>query len=246
MTAVAGRIRIGTSGWDYTHWRGAFYPGELDTADWLAFYARRFGSVEINNSFYRLPSADTLRAWRGQVPGGFRFAVKASRYITHMKKLKDPADSVSRLFERIAVLGEQVGPVLFQMPPRWRFNGERLECFLRALSADYRYAFEFRDHSWLDERTYALLARHGAALCIYELDGFLSPKRVTADLVYIRLHGPGAAYQGSYDVQALAGWAGAISTWAAQGREVWCYFDNDQDGFAALDAARLEAMLRSD
>lgn len=243
MSAASGRIRIGTSGWVYPHWRGPFYPEDLSTTDWLDFYAHRFGSVEINHSFYRLPSAQTLSDWCARVPPGFRFAVKASRYITHMKKLRDPATSVSALFERIAVLGERVGPVLFQMPPRWHVDGDRLDRFLRALSADYRYVFEFRDHSWLDQSVYDLLERHRAGLCIYELDGFVSPKRVTTDLAYIRLHGPGAAYQGSYDTQTLAGWAGAISSWSRQGHDVWCYFDNDQDGFAALDAARLDDML---
>jgi uncharacterized protein YecE (DUF72 family) len=240
---MSGRIRIGTSGWVYPHWRGPFYPEDLAPAAWLDFYARRFDSVEINNTFYRLPSVATLRDWRERVPCDFRFAVKASRYITHMKKLKDPKASVSSLFERIEVLGDRVGPVLFQIPPNWRFDGDRLDRFLRELSGDYRYAFEFRDHSWLEARTFALLSRHRAALCIYELDGFHSPKQLTTDFVYIRLHGPGAAYEGSYDVQTLAGWAGAISSWCGQGHDVWCYFDNDQDGFAALDAARLHAML---
>lgn len=246
MATGSGRIHIGTSGWVYPHWRGPFYPDDLASADWLGFYAERFGSVEINNSFYRLPSTETLRQWCDTVPAEFRFAVKASRYITHMKKLRDPKASVARLFERIAVLGERTGPVLFQVPPRWHRDEERLDRFLGELSSDYRYAFEFRDHSWLDERTYERLARHGAALCIYELDGFLSPKEITTDFVYIRLHGPGGAYQGSYDAQTLAGWAGAISTWSRQGNAVWCYFGNDQEGFAARDATRLDAMLTHD
>jgi uncharacterized protein YecE (DUF72 family) len=238
-----GLIHIGTSGWHYDHWRRPFYPEDLTQKAFLTFYQQRFHTVEINNSFYQLPSEKTLFDWRESVPPGFIFAVKGSRYITHMKKLKDPGQSVPPLLERIQSLGDRLGPILFQLPPRWRFNEERLGAFLEALPRDYRYALEFRDPTWLNQEVCRLLRKHSAAFCIYELAGRISPKEVTADFVYIRLHGPGDAYQGRYDRQTLAGWAGAISTWTAQGLTVFCYFDNDEAGYAALNALELQEML---
>ncbi len=238
------RIHIGTSGWSYDHWKGPFYPEDLPNNQMLDYYLRHFQTVEINSSFYHLPRKQTLEHWREAVPAGFLFAAKASRYITHMKKLKDPGKSVATFLERISVLEDKLGPILFQLPPRWHLNVQRLTTFLDALSSEFRYAFELRDQSWLNEQVYALLARHNAAFCIYELDGFLSPKKITTDFVYVRLHGPDGPYQGSYDDPALAGWAGAFSTWSAQGRGIFCYFDNDQAGYAAQNAARLRSMLQ--
>jgi uncharacterized protein YecE (DUF72 family) len=236
-------IHIGTSGWHYGHWRGPFYPEDLGSHRMLAYYAERFHTVEINNSFYQLPPEPTLRKWRDTAPPGFIFAVKGSRFITHMKKLKDPERSLAPFLERMARLGEKLGPILFQLPPRWRFNGERLAAFLQALPGKYRYTLELRDQSWINARALELLAAHGAAFCIYELNGYLSPREVTADFVYIRLHGPGGPYQGQYSNQTLAAWAEAITAWSQEGREVFCYFDNDERGFAAQDAARLQDML---
>jgi uncharacterized protein YecE (DUF72 family) len=200
--------------------------------------------VEINNSFYNLPSRSTFARWRESVPEGFAFAVKASRYITHMKKLKDPMDSLERFLERVQHLEGTRGPILFQLPPRWNRNGERLKGFLEALPPELPCAFEFRDPSWFAEETYAALERHNAAFCIYELSGSVSPKRITTDFVYVRLHGPGGAYQGSYDTSALAGWAGAFSSWNRQGKSVYCYFDNDQNAYAAHNAVELADMMR--
>jgi uncharacterized protein YecE (DUF72 family) len=238
------QIRIGTSGWSYDHWVGPFYPRGLAADERLAFYARRFDSAEINNSFYRLPSERTLAVWRETVPDGFSFAVKTSRYITHMKKLKDPRQGLTRFLERIALLEDRLGPVLFQLPPRWHFNGERLEQFLGALGGDFRFVFELRDRSWLNGRTLELLASSNAAFCIYELDGFLTPKEITADFVYVRLHGPNGPYRGDYDQQTLSGWAGAFSAWSARGLDVYCYFDNDEAGYAVANALALRQMLR--
>lgn len=212
----------------------------------LTTYARRFSTVEINNSFYRLPERGTLEHWRKTAPRDFLFAAKASRYITHMKKLRDPKRSSDRFFERIAVLGSKLGPVLFQLPPHWSFDERRLGDFLGALSPEYRYAFEFRDRSWLNERSYRMLAEHDACLCIYDLEGYTSPKQLTTDFVYLRLHGPRTAYRGRYRKPALQKWAAAISTWAAQGKSVFCYFDNDEAGHAANDALRLRQLLEDD
>ena len=236
-------LHIGTSGWHYDHWRGPFYPESLPSKEFLTFYQHYFHTVEINNSFYRLPSEKALRGWRDSVPAGFLFAVKGSRYITHMKKLQDPHRSLAPFLERIQVLGDRLGPILFQLPPRWGFNEDRLRAFLAALPRQYRYALEFRDPAWLQEKAYSLLKEYGAAFCIYEFAGFLSPRQVTADFVYIRLHGPGGAYQGRYDRRTLAGWAEAISAWAARGLPVFCYFDNDEAGFAAQNALELQNLL---
>lgn len=242
MTQPA-RIHIGTSGWHYDHWKGPFYPEDLGTGEMLDFYAAHFRAAEINNSFYRLPAAKTLETWRESVPGGFCFAVKASRYLTHMKKLKEPRQPLETFLERIGALGDRLGPVLFQLPPRWRCNHKRLGNFLAEIPAGVRCAFEFRDPSWFNDEVYAVLRSAGAAFCIYDLAGTTSPREVTADFVYLRLHGPGKAYEGSYGRSALAGWAGALSAWSRQGKEVFCFFDNDQDGYAARNALELKAML---
>ncbi len=236
-------LYIGTSGWSYDHWTGPFYPDDLAAGDRLAHYAEQFLTVEINNSFYHLPEAGVVDQWRDTVPADFVFSAKASRYITHMKKLKDPHETVPPLLQRVDRLGDRLGPVLFQLPPRWHVNPERLEAFLECLDRRHRYAFEFRDPSWFDKTILRLLEKHDAAFCIYELNGALSPKHVTTDFVYVRLHGPGAAYQGRYDNRTLAGWAGAFSAWIGQGRAVYCYFDNDQEGHAVLNALSLKQML---
>uniref|UniRef100_A0A7V6DP05 DUF72 domain-containing protein n=1 Tax=Desulfobacca acetoxidans TaxID=60893 RepID=A0A7V6DP05_9BACT len=238
-----GLIHIGTSGWHYDHWRGPFYPENLAKADFLEFYRQKFHTVEINNSFYRLPSEKALIDWRESVPAGFIYAVKGSRFITHMKKLQDPAKSLAPFLERVQLLGDRLGPILFQLPPHWHFNEERLRAFLAALPKEYRYALELRDPTWLNQRASDLLREFGAGFCIYELAGRISPREVTADFVYLRLHGPGGAYQGRYDRRTLAGWAAAISAWAAEGKTVYCYFDNDEAGYAAINALELQEML---
>lgn len=236
-------IHIGTSGWSYDAWTRPFYPDGLSAAERLAWYAGHFGSVEIDTSFYRLPEPETVARWRDTVPAGFVFSVKASRYITHMKKLKDPAATLPPFLERVALLGDRLGPILFQLPPRWACNLARLESFLTALDTRHRYAFEFRDPSWFGPDTLAALGRHGAAFCIYDLDGRLSPLAATADFVYLRLHGSDGAYQGRYDDATLESWAGHIARWAGEGRAVYAYFDNDQHGYAALNALRLKQLL---
>jgi uncharacterized protein YecE (DUF72 family) len=236
-------IYIGTSGWYYEQWKGPFYPEDLSKGGFLEYYADRFQTVEINNTFYQLPKKKTLIVWRDTVPAGFIFSVKASRYITHMKKLKDPEEPVSNFLERIDVLEDKLGPILFQLPPNWNLNPERLRIFLEALPKRYRYAFEFRDPSWFDSRAYDALAEHGAAFCIYDFGGRLSPKKVTTDFIYVRLHGPHGPYKGQYGIRELTRWAGVFLTWARQGKEIYCYFDNDQAGYAAQDALRSQAMV---
>jgi uncharacterized protein YecE (DUF72 family) len=236
-------IYIGTSGWHYQHWKGPFYPEDLPDKRLFEYYLKHFQTAEINNTFYQLPQKKTFTQWRESAPEGFLFAVKASRYITHMKKLKDPQEPLANFMGRVTGLGDRLGPVLFQLPPKWHFNLERLKSFLRALPGDYRYAFEFRDPSWFNERTNQALAERGAAFCIYDFEQRQSPRSVTADFVYVRLHGPDGAYQGSYDDKVLSDWAEAFSSWADQGKEVFGYFDNDERGYAAQNALKLKELL---
>jgi uncharacterized protein YecE (DUF72 family) len=236
-------IHIGTSGWHYDHWVGPFYPQNMKPVDFLPYYARHFGATEINNTFYQLPKRNTLTQWRDATPKDFLFACKASRYITHMKKLKDPQESCRRFFGAVNALGEKLGPILFQLPPRWNANVERLESFLAALPECQRYAFEFRDASWFAADVYEVLARHNAAFCLYELGGRRSAVKVTADFVYVRLHGPDGPYRGSYDGRTLHGWIRRFHGWRREGRDVYCFFDNDEKGYAARDALRMKEML---
>lgn len=240
---MSGLVRIGTSGWHYPHWVGPFYPRGMPPGAFLAHYARQFDTVEVNNTFYGLPGPEAVAAWCRDTPPGFLFACKSSRYITHMKKLKDPEAATARFFEAVAALKPSLGPILFQLPPRWRCDPDRLAAFLDALPEGYRYAFEFRDQSWWCRPVYDLLERAGAALCIFDLAGQRSPVERTAGFVYIRLHGPAGAYQGSYDGRSLAGWARRIAAWRADGANVYCYFDNDEAGYAPQDAARLAEMI---
>ncbi|WP_295878954.1 DUF72 domain-containing protein [uncultured Thiohalocapsa sp.] len=237
---------IGTSGWSYDHWVGPFYPEHLPVDQRLAHYAGRLPSAEINNSFYQLPSEATLAHWRAAVPEGFVFSAKASRWIAHMKKLKDPADTLPPFLERMAALDPKLGPVLFQLPPRWHRNTRRLAAFLDTLDRldrRRRWVFELRDHSWLTADTLALLRGHNAAFCIYELDGFATEHAVTADFVYIRLHGPDGPYRGRYDDAALDAWASRIRDWLGGDLDVYCYFDNDEAGHAVQNALALEGRL---
>jgi uncharacterized protein YecE (DUF72 family) len=240
---MPGTIHIGTSGWHYDHWRGPFYPPDLSPAHFLAFYAERFATVEINNSFYRMPSPAALATWRDATPPSFRFAVKGSRYLTHMKKLKDPETGLANFLPRLEALGEKLGPILFQLPPHWRADPERLAAFLTALPASQRFAFELRDPSWHVPAIYERLAHHNAACCIYDLAGRQSPVALTADFVYVRLHGPDGAYQGCYDLAALAAWARRVREWADTMRAVYVYFDNDERGYAPSNALTLRALV---
>lgn len=235
-----GALRVGTCGWSYPEWRGGFYPRELRAADYLGHYAGRFDTVEIDNTFYRLPRPAAVAVWRETVPPGFLFALKAHRFITHMKKLKDPAEGLGNFLPLVEPLGDRLGPILFQLPPRWGRDDTRLEGLLEALPPGRRFAVEFRDDSWLVPPVTALLERHGVAFCQSDI-----PKPpadiVTAGFVMLRLHGPDPAkpYRGSYGETRLAAWLERIERWRAAGREVFCYFDNTMHGDAPRDALRL-------
>ena len=241
---MPARCLIGTSGWSYRHWRGPFYPsGMAKGGDQLRFYAERLDTVEVNGTFYRLIEVDTLRRWREATPAGFVFACKGSRYITHMKRLKEPERAVGRYFERVEALEDKLGPIVFQLPGRFKPDRARLANFLEALPVDHRYAFEFRDPAWFQSEILEDLAARNVALCLYEFAGQQAPLEVTADFVYIRLHGPGGPYQGSYSDAALRTWAKRIRAWTKAGRDVYCYFDNDDSGYAPQNALRLRSML---
>lgn len=240
-----GKIYIGTSGWHYAHWKGPFYPKDLPLKGFLAYYLEHFSTVEINRTFYSLPSKRVMEGYAKAAPRGFFFSVKASRFITHVKRLKDPKAPLKRLFSVLDGLKQHLGPILFQLPPNWKVNPERLEVFLKSLPKGHRYTFEFRDPSWLHEDIYALLRKYKASFCIYELDHFLTPSTITADFVYVRLHGPKGAYSGNYPLKTLKKWAEFFRKAAREGKDIFCYFDNDEAGYAARNAIQLKNLIES-
>ena len=238
-------VHIGTSGWHYKHWLGKFYPAKFPPARMLAYYSQHFSTVEINNSFYRLPPEESLVQWRQTVPEGFCFAVKASRYITHMKRLLDPENAVDRFFSRIELLGPSLGPILFQLPPKWCANAERLENFLSVLPRNHRYVFEFRDQSWCVSRIYDILRRHNAALCLHDWGALPWPSQFTADFAYIRFHGATGDYSGDYSPQTLQQWALQIRGWQSKLKAIYIYFNNDLGGYAITNAQALAKLLHT-
>jgi uncharacterized protein YecE (DUF72 family) len=237
-------VRIGCSGWIYPHWRGLFYPETLPVKRWFAFYAETFDTVEINNSFYRLPKAETFDAWREQAPQGFRYAVKANRFLTQAKKLKDCAEPLERMMPSFRHLGETLGPVLYQLPPRFKLNLERLESFLEIAPRDVVNVFEFREPSWYTEAVFEVLDRHGASLCAHDRPGSASPRRAVGRVAYLRFHGGLSKYYGRYRDERLLEWADWIAAQARSGRAVWAYFNNDPEAHAIADAQTLRAMVR--
>jgi uncharacterized protein YecE (DUF72 family) len=240
---VGMSILIGTSGWHYRHWVGAYYPPKTPAEEFLARYRLDFPTVEINNTFYRLPSPEVLAGWRETVPAGFRFAVKASRFITHFRKLKDAGESFRLFFDPIRILGKRLGPVLFQLPPHWHYDGGRLEAFLASLPAGPAYVFEFRDRDWYRDEAFALLDRFGAGLCIHDMPESKSPEEVAGKLAYVRFHGPEGKYAGSYPDKDLERWARRMREWAGRGLPVYAYFNNDVGGYAPKNAKTLMGFL---
>lgn len=237
-------IRIGCSGWNYRHWRGLFYPETLPAKRWFDFYAEQFDTVEINNSFYRLPKAETFDKWRDQAPPGFFYAVKANRYLTQAKKLKDCADPIARMMPPVRHLGATLGPILYQLPPSLRINLPRLEEFLSLLPRDLIHVFEFRERSWYVPETFALLERYGASFCCHDMGGSASERLAVGPIAYVRFHGAGGKYWGRYSDEALLGWTDWMKDQASAGRTVWGYFNNDTDAHAIHDALTLKAMVR--
>jgi uncharacterized protein YecE (DUF72 family) len=238
-----GAIHIGTSGWTYDGWRGPFYPEGVPKKDWLRWYGGQFSTCEINGSFYRTPSLEAVRAWRDETPEGFVFAWKASKFITHWKRLGPTSpSSVKLLNTRLRALGHKCGPVLFQLPARFKADRERLAKFLKMLSKR-RYAFEFRDESWYEPKVFDLLREHDVSLCLSDHRDAPAPWEVTASWVYVRGHGPTGEYKDRYSLITMRKWAAAMRRWKRRGLDVYCYFDNDQKSAAPKDAKRLITML---
>jgi uncharacterized protein YecE (DUF72 family) len=245
---VTGAARIGCSGWSYRDWRGVVYPRALPQRDWFAYYATMFDTVELNSTFYRLPSVATVDTWARAAPPGFLYAVKLGAFGSHRMKLGDAASWLSNHLDRARRLGHALGPTLVQLPPRWKRNVARLDEFLNAAPTTMRWAVELREPSWLDDEVFAVLARHGAALCVHDLlvD---HPWLTTTNWTYVRFHGPNASerpYRGSYDGQHLQTWAARLAALLSTGADGYVYFNNDYEGNAVGDALRLRKMLGGD
>jgi uncharacterized protein YecE (DUF72 family) len=242
--ARARPVHIGCAGWVYPHWRGLFYPEGVPQRSWLAYYAERFGTVEVNNTFYRLPSSSAVEGWIEQSPQGFVFAVKASRYLTHVKRLANLETGIKRFYEPLEAMRktERFGPVLWQLPENFHRDDERLAGALAALPGD-RHAFEFRHASWFTDEVYALLRSHGAALVIGD-----DPSRpfqsheLTADWTYIRFHRGNRGRGGNYSDSEIDDWARRIAGWRDR-VEVFAYYNNDWEGYAIRNARRLMKRL---
>lgn len=231
-----GRLRIGTSGWQYNHWKKVFYPTSMSKSDWFEYYAKRFGAVEVNNTFYHLPEPETFEAWKRKAPRNFLYTLKFSRYGSHIKKLKNPENSVDHFLDRAERLGKHLGVILVQLPPSWSVNVERLEQFLAHRPGRHRWALEFRHESWLCRQVFDLLRNQKVALCIHDMIAD-HPREITADWVYLRFHGPGP--WGDYPYQALSASARRIRSWRQEGLDVHAYFNNDAHGHAVHNALDL-------
>jgi len=246
--------RIGCSGWNYKSWKGRFYPDGLKPADWLRYYAGVFDTVEINASFYRLPPPETFATWREQTPDGFLAAVKASRYLTHLKQLRDPEAPVQRLLESATGLGPRLGPILYQLPARIEHDLPRLDRFLDALPSAWaadgtpqplRHVIEFRHRSWYVADVFARLADRGVALCLHDKLGSEIAGPAVGPFTYVRFHGTSGAYHGSYGDAALDAWADRLGAEWRAGREVYAYFNNDPDAVATMNARTLRDKVRA-
>lgn len=236
-------VRIGTSGWHYDHWIGRFYPEKLRKDKWLEHYAQHFDTVEINNTFYHLPREQTMVNWHDRVPAGFLFAVKASRYITHIKKLRNTAEEVERFFALASLLGEHLGPILYQLPPNLHKDLSRLDEFIASIPMRDRAVFEFRHASWYEQDTFDLLNRRGVALCVHDMGDKAPPRVVTGGLVYIRFHGTNGRYQGNYPDHLLQEWADWMKSQIGDARAVYAYFNNDISGHALNNARTLKRIM---
>jgi uncharacterized protein YecE (DUF72 family) len=249
------QLRVGCSGWNYASWRGRFYPPELPTSRWLDYYSKVFDTVEVNNTFYRLPEASTFASWREQTPASFLVAVKASRFLTHMKRLRDADEPLERLFSRAAALGSRLGPVLYQLPSNFHVDLPRLETFLRQLPREIAVAgprrsplllahvIELRHPSWYVPETFQLLERQGVALCLHDKAGSAIEAPRVGPFVYVRFHGTSGRYHGSYGSDALDRWADVLADEWRGGRDVFAYFNNDPMAVATENARSLRDRL---
>ncbi|MET3973127.1 uncharacterized protein YecE (DUF72 family) [Bradyrhizobium sp. i1.4.4] len=237
-------VHIGTSGWHYASWRGHFFPKDLPIKEQLCHYASRFDTTELNGVFYRTPTPEAVKGWREQTGKDFIFAWKASKFITHWKRLSERSvNSLELLEERYSLLGQKAGPILFQLPPQFEADADRLVSFIKLLSRKRRYSFEFRHPSWYRPGILKILRNANISLCLSDHHDAPAPWKRTADFVYIRGHGPSGRYRGHYRPAALEEWAKRIRSWKRQGCDVYVYFDNDQKSAAPADAKRLKELL---
>lgn len=242
-----GSIHIGTSGWSYKDWKGVFYPGKMPSSEWLSYYAMWFDTTEINSSFYHLPRLQTALNWSNKVPAEFSFCPKMSRYLTHMKKLQDPKEPMSRFFEVFDPIKTHVGPILIQLPPSLKYNKAIVSSFFNLLQhtySDYDFALEVRHVSWLNEEAIALLKKYHVAWVISQSGvGFPYAEHLTAHDIYFRFHGPGTLYNSFYDNEMLAHYARKFKKWAKAGHALWIYFNNDYYGYGIDNALTLKKMM---
>jgi uncharacterized protein YecE (DUF72 family) len=236
---------IGTSGFSYDHWRGAFYPEGLAKGKWFGYYCERFSTVELNVTFYRLPKEETFQKWRSETPDGFKFALKGSRFITHIKRLRDPAEPLKTFMERARILREKLAVILWQLPPNFKKDTERLKFFLKALKKyRRRNVFEFRNESWIDKEVISLIKEEGAGICMADWPPFIDKLPATADFAYIRRHGREGSYATRYTAEELKRDAQRIRKHLREKRDTFIYFNNDAMGYAARNALELKGMLR--
>jgi len=243
MSQTKYNIRIGTSGFYYNHWKGLFYPDDLPKNEWLEYFAKSFDTVEINNTFYQLPKKETIKSWYERTPENFSFTIKANRFITHIKKLKDSAESLKHFFETINILKEKLGPVLYQLPPSMKKNIGLLKAFIRLLPKNNLAVFEFRNISWFSQDTYDLLSKTDSAFCIHDLQGITSPHIITRDNIYIRFHGSMGRYHGDYSDDTLEKWAIWIKQNLKKNKTLYAYFNNDVNANAIKNAKTLKQLF---
>src|ERR1700716_1989227 len=241
------RILIGTAGWHYDSWRGRFFPKGLPPRHQLQYYASQFATAELNGVFYRTPTPEAVRSWRDQTGHDFVFAWKASKFITHWKRLSEKSvNSLELMEDRLSLLGAKAGPILFQLPPNFHADADRLASFTKLLSKKRRYSFEFRHPSWYTPKILRLLSDRNIALCLSDHHDAPAPWKRTADFVYVRGHGPGGRYRGHYSPDQLREWRKRIKSWKKQSCAVFVYFDNDQKSAAPADAIRLKSLMSAD
>ena len=239
---MATRFYIGTSGWYYDHWREKFYPKGLAKSKWLEFYSDHFSTVELNNSFYHLPSEKAFTNWKDSSPSQFVFSVKVSRFITHVKRLRDTAEPIANFMSRARLLGVKLGPLLYQLPQNMKCDEQTLEGFLKILPGDILHAFEFRHNSWFDDRIFNLLRRYNVGFCIYDMPDFRTPLVTTSNFSYVRFHGSHWLYSSCYSEEELKNWAQKFKELGVN--KVYVYFNNDVEGFAIRNALELRNLLR--
>jgi uncharacterized protein YecE (DUF72 family) len=237
-------LTIGCSGFSYKHWKKVFYPDDLSPSKWLEYYSRIFSSVELNVTFYHLPTKAAFQSWYRGTPAGFKFAVKGSRYITHVKRLSDPKEPLEKFFEGASLLKEKMSVVLWQLPPLFKLNRERFSSFLVLLQRyPVRHTFEFRNESWITPSVIDLCRDHNAGLCMADSPEFIDDLPVTSDFVYLRRHGHTAQHDGRYSKAELAQDAARIRGYGKQKKDVFIYFNNDPHGYAPANARELIGML---